>query len=93
MAIERLGLLRLLGCLPLKNEATSSGGWRPRSLGGGNRGPALDLTERGIDPIGQRLARVVKSCSAQAIAGEGGRYWSDSRPIADNPVLRDLVTA
>src|SRR3984893_10169409 len=32
--------LRLLGCLTLKNEAGRTGGRRPRSLGGGNRGPA-----------------------------------------------------
>jgi hypothetical protein len=38
--IELQGSLRLLGCLPLKNEAARTGGRRPRSLGGGNRGPA-----------------------------------------------------
>jgi hypothetical protein len=32
-------LLRVLGCLPLKNGASRSGGRRPRSLRGGNRGP------------------------------------------------------
>ncbi len=33
-------LLRVVGCLPQKNGATVSGGRRPTSLGGGNRGPA-----------------------------------------------------
>ena len=37
---ERVPELRVLGRLPLKNEAARSGGRRPRSLGGGNRGPA-----------------------------------------------------
>ena len=32
-------LLRVLGPLPLKDEATGSGGRGPRSLRGGNRGP------------------------------------------------------
>ena len=32
-------LLRVLGCLPLLDDATGSGGRRPRSLKGGNRGP------------------------------------------------------
>src|SRR5712691_4519170 len=36
---ERLLSLRLLGRLPLKIDAARSGGRRPRSLDGGNRGP------------------------------------------------------
>src|SRR5207245_5404961 len=39
---EPLLMLRLLGCLPLKDGITGSGGRRPRSLGGGNRGRAWD---------------------------------------------------
>jgi hypothetical protein len=31
-------MLRLLGCLPLKNGAAGSGGRRPRRLRGGKRG-------------------------------------------------------
>ena|SRR5216683_7481560 len=36
---ESLLSLRLLGRLPLKIDAARSGGRRPRSLDGGNRGP------------------------------------------------------
>jgi len=36
---NRLESLRLLGRLPLKIDAARSGGRRPRSLDGGNRGP------------------------------------------------------
>src|SRR5712691_7857257 len=38
-AREPPGSLRLLGRLPLKIDAARSGGRRPRSLDGGNRGP------------------------------------------------------
>ncbi len=42
--ISRLGSIRLLGCLPLKNAAARSGGRRPRRLGGetaGRRGTSV----------------------------------------------------
>jgi len=42
-ATEPQASLRLLGCLPLKNDAARSGGRRPRRLGGGNRGPAWQV--------------------------------------------------
>jgi hypothetical protein len=53
----RLLLLRVLGCLPLKDDATHSGGKRLRSLKGGNRGTgslggAADYGESGVDPCG-----------------------------------------
>jgi hypothetical protein len=40
---KRVMSLRLLGRLPLKNDAAGSGGRRPRSLDGGNRGPAWHI--------------------------------------------------
>ena len=50
-------LLRVVGCLSHKNGAASSGGRRPTSLSGGNRGPitrggATFYGESGIDPLG-----------------------------------------
>jgi hypothetical protein len=46
---ESLLSLRFLGCLPLKDEVTGSGGRRPRNLGGGNRGPGCSTA--GNPPI------------------------------------------
>jgi len=55
---EFLLMLRVLGRLPLMDDATHTGGRRPRSVRGGNRGPSSlggaagygDSDGGGIDP-------------------------------------------